>query len=115
MYLNHPTTGFSEFSREVVMARIRSAAQIANRTRQPGDPMDIAISPFIATFPRVPTWNRARIEELRREERIRPWTCNGALLLDEMELSDRLVRAIDKAVVAYANGFAPNVSGKLSV
>ncbi|KAJ7441706.1 hypothetical protein FB451DRAFT_1190893 [Mycena latifolia] len=78
--LGRPLYGFDEGMRDVFMARVRAAGALANNLRQLGDAIDVPFSMHYSCLPRVPSWNRSRIEQLQEmEDGGDLWACELAM------------------------------------
>jgi len=113
--IGRPSGGYAADSRERLLGRIRAAMTIADANRSEGDPLDIPLSDVVTSFARVPSWNRARIAEIRAAETQDPWACESALLSDHLEMVQNFEKALMKSARSHDVGHSPNPSGQRHV
>ncbi|KAJ7838317.1 hypothetical protein B0H13DRAFT_1911932 [Mycena leptocephala] len=73
---------------------------------------DVPLSVEIASLPHVPSWTRDRINHLCILELNDAWTCENALLQDEIEASQGVGRGLEKAVEQAEAGYGQSPSGR---
>ncbi|KAJ7604500.1 hypothetical protein DFH06DRAFT_1151147 [Mycena polygramma] len=68
MFVGRPNYGFSPETREVFVARIALAGELAHANQDANSILDVPLSAEYLSLPVVPSWNRDRIEELLKRE-----------------------------------------------
>ncbi|KAJ7915939.1 hypothetical protein B0H13DRAFT_1871681 [Mycena leptocephala] len=110
--IGQPTYGYSRECCDAFLGRISSALSFADRTRTSASHTDVPLSVEIASLPHVPSWTRDRINHLCILELNDAWTCENALLQDEIEASQGIGRGLEKAVAQAEAGYGQNPSGR---
>lgn len=113
--IGQPTYGYSRECCDAFLGRISSALSFADRTRTLSLHTDVPLSVEIASLPHVPSWTRDRINHLCILELNDAWTCENALLQDEIEASQGIGRGLEKAVAQAEAGYGQNPSGRFFV
>ncbi|KAJ7814190.1 hypothetical protein B0H13DRAFT_2381917 [Mycena leptocephala] len=113
--IGQPSYGYSQECCDVFLGRISSALSFADRTRTSASRTDIPLSAEIASLPHVPSWTRERINHLCILELNDAWTCENALLQDEIEASQGIGRGLEKAVAQAEAGYGQSPSGQYFV
>ncbi|KAJ7910754.1 hypothetical protein B0H13DRAFT_1876472 [Mycena leptocephala] len=110
--IGQPTYGYSRECCDAFLSRISSALLFVDRTRTAASHTDVPLSVEIASLPHVPSWTRDRINHLCILELNDAWTCENALLQDEIEASQGIGRGLEKAVAQAEAGYGQNPSGR---
>ncbi|KAJ7933434.1 hypothetical protein B0H13DRAFT_1856210 [Mycena leptocephala] len=110
--IGQPTYGYLRECCDAFLGRISSALSFADRTRTSASHTDVPLSVEIASLPHVPSWTRDRINHLCILELNDAWTCENALLQDEIEASQGIGRGLEKAVAQAEAGYGQNPSGR---
>ncbi|KAJ7913289.1 hypothetical protein B0H13DRAFT_1873972 [Mycena leptocephala] len=113
--IGQPTYGYSQECCDAFLGRISSALSFADRTRTSASRTDVPLSVEIASLPHVPLWTRDRINHLCILELNDAWTCENALLQDEIEASQGVGRGLEKAVEQAEAGYGQSPSGQFFV
>ncbi|KAJ7815213.1 hypothetical protein B0H13DRAFT_1924306, partial [Mycena leptocephala] len=113
--IGQPTYGYSQECCDAFLSRISSALSFADRTRTSASHTDVPLSVEIASLPHVPSWTRDRINHLCILELNDAWTCENALLQDEIEASQGIGRGLEKAVAQADAGYGQNPSRQFFV
>ncbi|KAJ7880886.1 hypothetical protein B0H13DRAFT_1891549 [Mycena leptocephala] len=113
--IGQPTYGYSRECCDAFLGRISSALSFADRTRTAASHTDVPLSVKIVSLPHVPSWTRDRINHLCILELNDAWTCENALLQDEIEASQGIGRGLEKAVAQAKAGYGQNPSGQFFV
>ncbi|KAJ7840995.1 hypothetical protein B0H13DRAFT_1910480 [Mycena leptocephala] len=90
--IGQPSYGYSQECCDAFLGRISSALSFADRTRTLALRTDVPLVAEIASLPHVPSWTRERINHLCILELNDAWTCENALLQDEIEASQGIGR-----------------------
>ncbi|KAJ7936010.1 hypothetical protein B0H13DRAFT_1853713 [Mycena leptocephala] len=110
--IGRPTYGYSRECCDAFLGRISSALSFADRTRTSASHTDVPLSVEIASLPHVPLWTCDRINHLCILELNDAWTCENALLQDEIEASQGIGRGLEKAVAQAEADYGQNPSGR---
>ncbi|KAJ7875689.1 hypothetical protein B0H13DRAFT_1894013 [Mycena leptocephala] len=108
--IGQPTYGYSQECCDAFLGRISSALSFADRTRTSASRTDVPLSVEIASLPHVPLWTRDRINHLCILELNDAWTCENALLQDEIEASQGIGCGLEKAVAQAEAGYGQSLS-----
>ncbi|KAJ7915891.1 hypothetical protein B0H13DRAFT_1871638 [Mycena leptocephala] len=106
---------YSQECCDAFLSRISSALSFTDRTRTSASRTDVPLSAEIASLPHVPLWTRERINHLCILELNDAWTCENALLQDEIEASQGIGRGLEKAVAQAEAGYRQSPSGQYFV
>ncbi|KAJ7875236.1 hypothetical protein B0H13DRAFT_1894189 [Mycena leptocephala] len=110
--IGQPSYGYSQECCDAFLSRISSALSFADRTRTSASRTNVPLSAEIASLPHVPSWTRERINHLCILELNDAWTCENALLQDEIEASQGIGRGLEKAVAQAEAGYGKSPSGR---
>jgi hypothetical protein len=113
--IGQPSYGYSQECCDVFLGRISSALSFADRTRTSASRTDVPLSAEIASLPHVPSWTREGINHLCILELNDAWTCENALLQDEIEASQGIGRGLEKAVAQAEAGYGQSPSRRYFV
>ncbi|KAJ7882521.1 hypothetical protein B0H13DRAFT_2344606 [Mycena leptocephala] len=113
--IGQPSYGYSQECCDAFLGRISSALSFADRTRTSASRTDVPLSAEIASLPHVPSWTRGRINHLGILELNDAWTCENALLQDEIEASQGIGRGLEKAVAQAEAGYGQSPSRRYFV
>ncbi|KAJ7605226.1 hypothetical protein DFH06DRAFT_1150619 [Mycena polygramma] len=115
MFVGRPNYGFSPETREVFVARIALAGELAHANQDANSILDVPLSAEYLSLPVVPSWNRDRIEELLKREQVDPFIGEECFLQDQIMASQGLAHAIQKASDLETEGFSGHPSGRYRV
>ncbi|KAJ7601699.1 hypothetical protein DFH06DRAFT_1149870 [Mycena polygramma] len=115
MFVGRPNYGFSQDTREVFVARIALAGELAHAGQDANSVLDVPLSAEYLSLPAVPSWNRDRIEELMKREQMDPFVGEECFLQDQIMASQGLAHAIQKASDSEMEGFSGHPSGRYRV
>ncbi|KAJ7601450.1 hypothetical protein DFH06DRAFT_1352836 [Mycena polygramma] len=115
MFVGRPNYGFSPETREVFVARIALAGELAHANQDANSILDVPLSAEYLSLPVVPSWNRDRIEELLKREQADPFIGEECFLQDQIMASQGLAHAIQKASDLETEGFSGHPSGRYRV
>ncbi|KAJ7678246.1 hypothetical protein DFH06DRAFT_1121745 [Mycena polygramma] len=115
MFVGRPNYGFSPETREVFVARIALAGELAHANQDANSILDVPLSAEYLSLPVVPSWNRDRIEELLKREQVDPFIGEECFLQDQIMASQGLAHAIQKASDSEMEGFSGHPSGRYRV
>ncbi|KAJ7685800.1 hypothetical protein DFH06DRAFT_1119183 [Mycena polygramma] len=115
MFVGRPNYGFSPETREVFVAWIALAGELAHANQDANSILDVPLSAEYLSLPVVPSWNRDRIEELLKREQVDPFIGEECFLQDQIMASQGLAHAIQKASDLETEGFSGHPSGRYRV
>jgi hypothetical protein len=113
--IGQPTYGYLQECCDAFLGRISSALLFADRTRTLVSHTDVPLSVEIVSLPHIPSWTHDRINYLCILELNDAWTCENALLQDEIEASQGIGCGLEKAVAQAEEDYGQNPSGRFFV